>query len=158
MLVLGGASGSCNESPAVEPEKPAAEASSPEPEPEPQPAPTSAPAPSGKPSQLTFDPWLPVAGQPLKITSSPITFNNGCQGIASVEAKVEPGKIIVTWTPKPVPPDAICTMALHADFATTTVEGLEAGTYRVEFLPSGGMATIAVRAVGEPEPETHTRQ
>ena len=151
MLLLGGASGSCNEEPAAPATPPAVVEA-------PGPADAPAPAPAGKPSLLGFEPRSPVAGEPLKIIGGPISFANGCQGIASVEAAVEGQTITVTWTAKEVPPDAVCTMALHDDLVTTTVEGLAAGTYSVKILPSGGEGSIHVRAADEPEPASAPRE
>jgi hypothetical protein len=94
--------------------------------------------------RLGFSPAHPRAGEPVTVRGGPISFRNGCEGIAGVEVHREGQRIEVRWRARAVPPDAICTMALHDDPVVATLEGLEAGTYEVVILPSGGQGTLVV--------------
>ncbi|RMG20107.1 MAG: hypothetical protein D6729_03625 [Deltaproteobacteria bacterium] len=99
-----------------------------------------------------FDPEAPMEGQPVALKAGPITFRNGCEGIESVAVHVNGRRIEVTWTPKAVPPDRICTMALHDDWVEAQLEGLSAGTYTVAVNEVGeATLTVAPRAEGEAE-------
>lgn len=98
--------------------------------------------------QIRITPAHPAADEAFEVRAGPITFRNGCEGIAKVEVKRAGSSVVVTWTPKQVPPDAMCTMALHDDWVTAQVDGLPAGTYTVSVNEVGEVALV----VGGPPP------
>ncbi len=101
--------------------------------------------PKGMPprNQILFEPPAPGAGQPIHVKAGPITFRNGCEGIAQVDVTVEESRVVVHWTPKSVPPDAMCTMALHDDWIEADIAGLAPGSYQV-VVREVGEATLVV--------------
>lgn len=87
--------------------------------------------PSATGDAIEIQPEAPSAGETLKVRAGPLTFANGCEGIAGSNAEEpdEQGTIAVSWRPREVPPDAMCTQALHDMWIETRVEGLEPGEY-----------------------------
>ena len=99
-------------------------------EPEPQPEGDGyEPASTG--DRIEIEPEEPAAGEEIKVRAGPLTFRNGCEGIERswAEPPDEAGRILLRWAPRVVPPDAMCTMALHSQWLEVTIEGLAAGEY-----------------------------
>lgn len=80
-----------------------------------------------------LDPDPPMAGKPFEVRAGPITFRNGCHGIERswAEGPDEDGVILLRWKPREVPPDAMCTMALHSQWIEASLPGLDEGEYTV---------------------------
>ncbi len=96
--------------------------------------------------RISIEPAEPVAGQPVEVRAGPLTFRNGCEGIERSWAE-EPdadGRIVLRWAPRHVPPDAMCTMALHSQWIEAVIEDLEPGEY-VVVAPGIGEQSLTVR-------------
>ncbi|MDF1562451.1 MAG: hypothetical protein P1V51_05365 [Deltaproteobacteria bacterium] len=149
MLLLGAGPGSCANEPT---ETRSVFEAPPEGEAKPEPATEVEAGPTGT---VRSEPAAPLAGQPLKIIGGPISFTNGCQGVASVKVEVDEakGEIAIFWLPKSVEPDAICSMAMHDDPVVASLEGLSAGEYSVKFHPRGGEGRVVVALPEREAPE-----
>lgn len=95
-------------------------------------------------SPFRFIPAVPKAGESVRIEAGPITFRNGCLGIADVVVLRKGNQIELRWTPKEVPPDAMCTMGIHEEMVVAQTEALEAGVYTIIVGKVGAVALTVV--------------
>ncbi len=127
-----------NQTSSNEPSLPATEEAQP-PKAEPPPAPLPEPneeaayEPVSFGDRILIEPETPSQSETVKVRAGPLTFRNGCEGIERswAEGPDERGVIELRWSPRPIPPDAMCTMALHSQWIEVDLEGLEAGDYMV---------------------------
>lgn len=87
--------------------------------------------PSSTGDRIVVEPEEPAEGEAFQVRAGPLTFRNGCEGIERswAEGPDEDGRILLHWEPRAVPPDAMCTMALHSQWIEVSMDGLPAGEY-----------------------------
>jgi hypothetical protein len=109
-------------------------------------------ASEGRPSQPTsvgstieIRPSAPSAGETIQVRAGPLTFRNGCEGIARSMARGPDagGTILIGWQPREVSPDEMCMQAFHDMWIEVELEALAAGEYELE-VAGVGARTLSV--------------
>ena len=89
---------------------------------------------------------LPSAPQaalvPFTVRFGPFQFRNGCEGVGEAKAVVGEGEVRLVMIPRAVAPDAMCTMALHSQWAEVELD-LPEGKWRFVG-PEGASAELEV--------------
>jgi hypothetical protein len=90
--------------------------------------------PSAVGKTIEVQPPSPSAGDTVRVRAGPLTFRNGCEGIARSRSRGPDagGTIHVGWEPRQVSPDEMCTQAMHDMWIDVELQDLGPGSYTIQ--------------------------